>query len=179
MQELCGRLRRGLGRTFDLLKWLVLPISLLLFLQWPLRDLVQGYSREANDLGQWLFALYVAASVTAATLGGAHLAADAFARGYSPRTRRALSRVGSLAMLLPWALFVAVSARPIIVSSVQHLERFADSGNPGYFIVKLALWLLTALMLLAVAVEVCPGVSRSGLNAATDTLAADERTEMP
>ena len=55
-------------------RWLVLPIVLLLCLQWPLRDLVQGWSREANDLGQWLFALYVAASLTAATR----------ARSYSP-----------------------------------------------------------------------------------------------
>ena len=31
---------------------LVLPVSLLLFLQWPLRDLVHAGSREANDLAQ-------------------------------------------------------------------------------------------------------------------------------
>ena len=48
-------------------KWLALPIVTLLFLQWPLRDLARAYSREANDLGQWLFAIYVAASITAAT----------------------------------------------------------------------------------------------------------------
>jgi len=28
--------------------FLVLPVSLLLFLQWPLRGLAHGYSREAN-----------------------------------------------------------------------------------------------------------------------------------
>jgi hypothetical protein len=38
-------------------KWLALPIVVLLFLQWPLRSIVGLYSREANDLGQWLFAL--------------------------------------------------------------------------------------------------------------------------
>ena len=31
---------------------LVLPVSLLLFLQWPLRDLVQAYSIESNDLAE-------------------------------------------------------------------------------------------------------------------------------
>ena len=56
-----------IGVVLGGLKWLVVPLSLLLFLQWPLRELVHGYSREANDLGQWLFALYVASSVTAAT----------------------------------------------------------------------------------------------------------------
>jgi TRAP-type mannitol/chloroaromatic compound transport system permease small subunit len=161
MRGQCWRLARGLGRTLDVLKWLVLPIGLLLFLQWPLRDAIRGYSREANDLGQWLFALYVAASVTAATLAGGHLAADALARRYGPRTRRARSRGGSLAVLLPWALFVAVSARPTILSSVQHLERFPDTGNPGYFIVKLALWFMVGLMLLAIALDFCPGGAES------------------
>jgi len=35
---------------------LALPLALLLFLQWPLRDLVHKFSREANDLGQVAFA---------------------------------------------------------------------------------------------------------------------------
>jgi TRAP-type mannitol/chloroaromatic compound transport system permease small subunit len=183
MHWLCGHLARGLGRTFDLMKWLVLPVSLLLFLQWPLRDLIQGYSRESNDLGQWLFALYVAASVTAATLAGTHLAADAFARRYSPRTRRVLARLGSLIILLPWALFVAVSARPTILSSLQHVERFADTGNPGYFLVKLALWLLTGLMLLAIALDFCPPaatpVAQSAASPASDSGPRDEHMETP
>ena len=46
---------------------LVLPIGLLLFLQWPLRDVFQAYSREANDLAQCLFALYVSVAITSAT----------------------------------------------------------------------------------------------------------------
>ena len=43
---------------------LVLPLALLLFAQWPLRDLVQAHSREANDLAQIIFALYMAVAVT-------------------------------------------------------------------------------------------------------------------
>ena len=60
-------LDRALALATAAARHLALPLSLLLFLQWPLRDLVRSYSREANDLGQWIFALYVAASVTAAT----------------------------------------------------------------------------------------------------------------
>jgi TRAP-type mannitol/chloroaromatic compound transport system permease small subunit len=147
-------LRRGLTATLGALKWLVLPLALLLFLQWPLRELVHGYSREANDLGQWLFALYVAGSVTAATLAGTHLAADAIARRYSARTRRLLLRFGQLVAIAPWAIFVSISAWPLISSSLQHWEGFPDTGNPGYFIVKLALWLLTAGMLAAILIDV-------------------------
>ncbi len=47
---------RALDRIIGGITWaggiLVLPLALLLFLQWPLRDVVQQYSREANDLAQ-------------------------------------------------------------------------------------------------------------------------------
>ena len=92
-----------LGRTLSTLKWLAIPIGLLLFLQWPLRDYVKAYSREANDLGQWLFALYVAAAVTAATRAGTHLAVDTLAKRYSARTRRRLRHICNLVALAPWA----------------------------------------------------------------------------
>jgi hypothetical protein len=46
---------------------LVLPLAGLLFFQWPLRECVQAYSHEANDLGQVLFALYVAVAIFAAS----------------------------------------------------------------------------------------------------------------
>lgn len=157
MRALRRLLRRTLNATLGALKWLVLPLGLLLFLQWPLRELVHGYSREANDLGQLLFAIYIAASVTAATLAGTHLAADALARRYSERTRIALLRFGQLVALAPWAIFVSISAWPLIASSIKHWEGFPDTGNPGYFIVKLALWLLTGAMLLAILLELIAG----------------------
>src|SRR5438046_9168141 len=59
---------------------LVLPVSLLLFLQWPLRESLHAYSREANDLAQILFAVYVSLAITAATGAHTHLAAGLGAR---------------------------------------------------------------------------------------------------
>jgi TRAP-type mannitol/chloroaromatic compound transport system permease small subunit len=128
-------------------RFLALPVVVLLFLQWPLRDLVRAYSRDANDLGQWLFALYVAIAVTAATRARTHLATDVVARGYSARTRDLLARAAVLIGALPWALFVLVAGRSLVVSSLLARESFADTTNPGYFLVKLALWLLAGLML--------------------------------
>jgi TRAP-type mannitol/chloroaromatic compound transport system permease small subunit len=119
----------------------------LLFLQWPLRELFGSYSREANDLGQVVFALFVAVSVTAATRAGTHLAADLLARQYSARTRRLLNRIGSAVGLLPWALFVLIAGKGAVVSSIRDLESFQDSGNPGYFLIKLALWLMAAAII--------------------------------
>ena len=141
------------GRILSVLKWLAIPISLLLFLQWPLREYFQAYSREANDLGQWLFALYVAAAVTAATRAGTHLAVDTLAKGYSARVRRRLRLVCDLVALAPWAILVIATSLAPISASIGHLERFPDTGNPGYFIVKASLWLMAALVLTSIALD--------------------------
>jgi TRAP-type mannitol/chloroaromatic compound transport system permease small subunit len=144
-------LLRGLDRLIGCLvaaaKWLALPLIGLLFLQWPLRELFGGYSREANDLGQVVFAFFVAVSVTAATRARTHLAADLLAQRYSARTRRRLDRIGAAVGLLPWALFVLIAGTTAVVSSIQGLESFQDSGNPGYFLIKVALWVMAGAIL--------------------------------
>lgn len=137
---------RLIGSCTAAAKWLALPLVLLLFLQWPLREIVRAYSREANDLGQIIFALYVAVSVTAATRAGTHLAADTLAHRYSARVRRRLTQIGAAFGLLPWAVFVIFAGNSIIVSSVQLVERFPETYNPGYFIIKTALWLMSGLV---------------------------------
>jgi TRAP-type mannitol/chloroaromatic compound transport system permease small subunit len=129
-------------------KWLALPIVAALFLQWPLRDIVGAYSRETNDLGQWIFALYVAVAITAATRSRTHLAADVLARRYPAQWRERLSRLGILLGLAPWAIFVLATSRNIVVSSVLQLEQFPETYNPGYYLIKIALWLLALLVLL-------------------------------
>jgi TRAP-type C4-dicarboxylate transport system permease small subunit len=151
-----GMLARTLDSTLGLLKWLVLPISALLFLQWPLRDVVQQFSREANDLGQILFALYVAASISAATRAGTHLTASSAAHRYSARTQQAFRIVSNVGAVIPWLVFVAWSGSPMILSGLSNLERFQDSLNPGYFIVKLALWLLAVTLLVASIIDCWP-----------------------
>ena len=138
---------RLIGGIVTIAKWLALAVALLLFAQWPLREVVGAYSREANDLGQCLFALFVAASVTAATRSGRHIAADGISAGYRLSTRRMLQIAGILLGVLPWAVFVAVTAWSSIYRSTAVLERFQDTGNQGYFIVKLALIPLLVLMI--------------------------------
>ena len=147
MRALLDLLDRVIAAVLRSLQWLILPVVLLLFLQWPLRDLVRSYSREANDLGQWIFALYVAASVTAATRARTHLAADMVARRYSPRVRATLVRCGAAIGLVPWALLVLIAGKNLVLSSLLALEAFPDTYNPGYFIIKLALWVLAGLVL--------------------------------
>jgi TRAP-type mannitol/chloroaromatic compound transport system permease small subunit len=147
LTSLLRGLDRLIGTVVAAAKWLALPLVTLLFLQWPLRDLFRAYSREANDLGQVVFAFFVALSVTAATRAGTHLAADLLARQYSARTRWRLNQMGAAMGLLPWALFVLIASKSAVVSSLRDLEAFQDSGNPGYFLIKVALWVMAAAIL--------------------------------
>ncbi len=146
-RRLIGGLDRLVAAILSGGRWLLLPLLLLLLLQWPLRDIVRAWSRDANDLGQWLFALYVAMAFTAATRAHTHLAADALARRYSERTRTLLARLGTFVCLVPWALFVIIGGASLVVPSLRLLEAFPDTYNPGYFIIKLALWVLAGLVL--------------------------------
>jgi len=146
-------LDRALGRLVAATSVFVLPVSLLLFLQWPLREWVQAYSREANDLAQALFALYVSVAITAATRHRAHLAADAFAQRYHGAVQDRLARLGALFALIPWSLFVIYAAWPSVAQSVGQLESFPETYTAGYFIIKLALLLLALLTLAQGVVE--------------------------
>jgi TRAP-type mannitol/chloroaromatic compound transport system permease small subunit len=153
MARFIERLDRLIGTVIAAASWLALPLVLLLFLQWPLRDLVRAFSREANDLGQIAFALYVAVSVTAATRAGTHLAADTLAQRYSARVRHWIKKFGAIVSLLPWALFILVASRNIVIVSFGGLERFPDTNNPGYWLIKLALWIMSALILAQVTLD--------------------------
>jgi TRAP-type mannitol/chloroaromatic compound transport system permease small subunit len=141
-------LRGILTTTLAALKWLVLPLGLLLFLQWPLREFVHGYSREANDLGQWIFALYVSLAMTFATRERTHLAVDAIAHGYSARLRDLIARWGGFVCVAPWAVFMIWSVWPTVQRSVSVLEKFPETFNFGYFLIKIAALLLAVLALI-------------------------------
>lgn len=125
---------------------LVLPLALLLCVQWPLRDWVQAYSRQANDVAQILFGLYMALAVTAASISKTHLALVKSAHTASKN----IANWRAWATLLcvgPWALFLLWTAVPQAFSSVQALEIFSEGLTPGYFLLRLALVLLAVLVL--------------------------------
>ena len=155
-----NRLDRLVAGVIAAAQWLALPLIVLLFLQWPLRDFLRSYSREANDLGQILFALFVAVSVTAATRASTHLAADAVARHYSTSVRQAIKKIGTLVGFVPWALFILVASKPMVISSLQVHETFPDTGNAGYFFIKLALWLMAAIILMQAILDILRVESR-------------------
>jgi hypothetical protein len=125
---------------------LVLPLTLLLFAQWPLRDVVQAGSRTANDAAQIVFAIYMAIAVTAASASGMHLAAHHRPDEHHKEPRGWRTWAVFLCTA-PWAVFVMWTSAASVWQSVTQLERFGETLTPGYFLIRIALWLLAALVL--------------------------------
>lgn len=139
-----------IDRTISIAKWLVLPVALLLMAQWPARDLIGRWSHEADDVGQLLFALYIAVAVTCATRRGTHLATDVVAHRYPARVRAGLKRAFLALTLLPWTLFILVTSASTVWRSIAEFEAFPETFVAGYFVIKVAAWLLAALLLVEV-----------------------------
>ena len=156
MESVVGAVDRAIARILGVARWLALPLALLLFLQWPLRDLFHAGSRQANDFGQCVFALYVALAITDATRRGSHLAPRPLAPHWARRWRTLLRAAGIVLGVLPWSVFVLISSRAQVWQSVLQLESFPETLNPGYFIIKLALWLLAG----AIAVQAVIDLAR-------------------
>ena len=125
---------------------LVLPLALLLFIQWPLREWIHAYTRLANDLAQALFALYVSVAVYAASRAGAHLSLDLNVPQNAAKVARSKVALQWLCVV-PWACFCLWSFGPDLYRSLTGLERFPDSNTPGYFVLKLALVSMLFLMI--------------------------------
>ena len=78
---------------------------------------------------------------------------DLFYRRMSARQRAIVNLFGTVFLLLPWLAVVAWDAVPTVLLSVQIVERFPESGSPGYFLLKSLLLAFAATMTLqAVAV---------------------------
>jgi TRAP-type C4-dicarboxylate transport system permease small subunit len=139
-------LDRAVGRIVGAAAALALPLALLLFLQWPLREWVQLWSREANDLGQILFAFYSACAVTYATRARTHLSVDTWTEAAPAQLRAATARLLNTAAVA-WSAWMIWVVWPATRQSVLQLEGFPETFNPGYFALRLALVLLLALLL--------------------------------
>ena len=147
MERIAAVLDTALDRVARAARWLVLPLSLLLFLQWPLREVVQAGSRQANDAAQVLFALYVAVAISEATRRRSHLAVDIFTRGWSEAWRARVAKAGAMLILVPWAVLLLATGAMPAWRSLLSLESFPETINPGYFLVRAAGFLLAALVL--------------------------------
>lgn len=154
LQAAAGHIHEALARLCTVFSFLALALALLLFAQWPLRELLQAYSRQANDVGQIIFAFYVAVAITAASRGHAHLAS--FKPSHQGTYRPRWHVWAILVCTAPWALFMLWAGWPLVAGSVASLERFGETLTPGYFLIKLAMACMVLLTLLDAIARLVP-----------------------
>jgi hypothetical protein len=147
----------------------------LLWVQWPLREWVGAHNRLANDVGQVVFALFMAAAVTVASVGASHLTAHLggtrtlLVRGVGcagaagsglaaanepaaidaslkqPPQRLPQRRWLYATCVLPWAVLLLWGAVPAAWQAVSHWERFPETSTAGYWLLYLAVVVLAGL----------------------------------
>ena len=131
-------------RLRTLASLLVIPLAILLFAQWPLREWVQAYTRQANDMAQLIFAVYVALAVYAASRNGTHISLEVKkTTGESQASWRIYLQ---WLCVVPWTFRMMWSWYGDVLRSVLGLERFPDSNLPAYFIIKISLLLMLLLL---------------------------------
>ena len=133
------------GRAFA---WLVLAVVFLLFLQNPLREYVGRGQFLANDYGQLSHAAVFLVGVAYAWRWDRQVRVDLFYRRMTARGRALVNLLGTVVLLAPWLALVIWNSVPTVRDSVRLLERFPESGSPGYFVMKSLLLVFASLLAL-------------------------------
>ena len=132
-------------RLRTLASLLVIPLAILLFSQWPLREWVQAHTRQANDIAQLIFAVYMVLAVYSASRTNTHIALEAN-QVPSDKSQSHWKIYLQWLCVVPWAAFMLWSWLDDVLRSTLGLERFPDSNLPAYFIIKIALLLMLLLL---------------------------------
>ena len=139
----CEAVVDAVGRTAA---WIVLAVVLLLFVQNPLREYVGRGQFFANDMGQLSHAAVFMIGVAYAWRLDRHVRVDLVYGDMSPRAKAIVNLLGTLFLLLPWLVLVAWDAVPTAMDSIRLVERFPETGSPGFFVMKSLLVAFVATM---------------------------------
>ena len=153
-------LRTILNVCIHTIAWAVLALAVLLFVQWPLREWVQAYSRQANDVAQIVFALLAAASIAAASVADTHLSAHI---GHATASQPAWRKWALAACVLPWAVFMLWASAPQAWLALVSMEKFGETLTPGFFIIKCAGVLMVVLVLIQTVMQLFSS-ARTGMD---------------
>lgn len=123
----------GVGRVVS---WLILLVVATLFLQIPMREFVHYGHREVNDTGQVIHATVFMIGVAYAMRWDAHVRVDIIHQRMGPRLRAIIEIIGTVFFIGPWLYIVTKASIPVVLNSWTHLEAFADTWTPGYFLLK-------------------------------------------
>jgi TRAP-type mannitol/chloroaromatic compound transport system permease small subunit len=129
-------------------KWLtIFLLVVLLWSQWPLRVLLLGNARLINDMGQIVFSCFWCVAFAMACVEQSHLQISL--KTNKSIEQKFISRLLGFFIVFPWALFLTYSSWPLLINSWHEREKFPDSFSPGFYFIKLALFLFPVAWLIA------------------------------
>lgn len=133
--------------------WLCFALTLIVFLgqlaMVVLRYLLGVGFVELQDAVSYSFAVLVALSVAVAFQADRHVRVDVFRQAWSDALNRRIDLLGNVFLAGPVFGFMLWTAFPLVRSSWEILEGSRETGGlPGLFLVKTALVVLPALMVL-------------------------------
>lgn len=140
--------------------WLILLVVATLFLQIPMREFVHYGHREVNDIGQIIHATVFMIGAAYAMRWDGHVRVDIFYNRLSARGRALVDLCGTVFFILPWLCIVVLDSVPIVRNSWAHLEQFADTYTPGYFILKTQLMVFAVLLALQALANILRDLAR-------------------
>ena len=139
-----NRINETIGRG---VAWLTLAMVVITFVVVVLRYVFAVGFVWMQESYVWLHGLVFMLGAGYTLLHDGHVRVDIFYRDASPRYRAWVDLFGTLFLLLPMVVTVAVVAWPYVVESWIRLEESREAGGlPGLFLLKTAILAFCALV---------------------------------
>jgi TRAP-type mannitol/chloroaromatic compound transport system permease small subunit len=158
LDRLANAIEAVVDRFGRVMAWLVIAVVFLLFVQNPLREYLGRGQFFANDMGQLSHAAVFMIGVAYAWRWDRQVRMDLFYRNMGLRTKAVVNLLGTVFLLLPWLAFVTWGAVPTVIESARIVERFPETGSPGFFVFKSLLLAFAAMMSLQAAAVIARSI---------------------
>ena len=137
-------LTEGVGRA---IAWLVVIMMVVQFAIVVLRYALGIHSIIMQESVMYMHAAVFMLGAAWTRRHDGHVRVDIFYRRWSARGRAWVDFLGTLFLLIPVSLFIAISSYHYVLTSWAIMERSSDGGIPGVFLLKSLILAMVALLL--------------------------------
>ncbi|TVP43549.1 MAG: TRAP transporter small permease subunit [Halomonas sp.] len=138
-------LTEGVGRA---IAWLVIVMMLVQFAIVVMRYIFGIHSIVMQESVMYMHAAVFMLGAAWTLRNDGHVRVDIFYRRLSVKGRAWIDFFGTLLLLIPVSLFIAISSFRYVATSWAIMERSPDGGIPGVFLLKTLILAMVGLLLL-------------------------------
>lgn len=138
-------LTEGVGRA---IAWLVVIMMVVQFAIVVMRYALGIHSTVMQESVMYMHAAVFMLGAAWTLRHDGHVRVDIFYRRWSDRGRAWIDFLGTLFLLIPVSLFIAISSFRYVTTSWAIMERSPDGGIPGVFLLKTLILVMVGLLLL-------------------------------